>query len=367
VTAAAGGVATAAVWLAVSLPLVGATASATSVPPQDSAAEHPGAPIPLADVEAFAIEGGGEASVTVGSPAELVITGPAAATEQLSVTVTGGELEIGPDPRFEDVAGVGDGVHYHIVVEHLAEVSLRGAIRLQLDGLVGEAVDLDLAGASAATVSGVATAQLGVDLGDEAHLVVTGTTEELTVDAREGSAFDGSGLVAASGEVDAQDTARAVVNVSGSLEAEARDAAIVEHVGAPGATDFEVRETGAIRPATGTLLADLSPPPTAAGSEVAGTPGETPPPAADPAATTTHTVSLAGRTFTPGVLEISVGDEVTWVNDDDSDHTVSSVDGVFDSGELPEGASFSFVFDTAGEYPYLCFIHPEMQGTIIVS
>ena len=60
---------------------------------------------------------------------------------------------------------------------------------------------------------------------------------------------------------------------------------------------------------------------------------------------------------------------VTWVNDDTAPHTVTSgtvdrdtptPDGRFDSGIMNPGDSFPFVFDSAGEYPYYCSIHPWM-------
>ena len=68
-------------------------------------------------------------------------------------------------------------------------------------------------------------------------------------------------------------------------------------------------------------------------------------PSTEPAA---FEVSLAGRAFNPAVLEVTVGDTVTWINDDDTEHTVSAFEGAFDSGELAEGASFSFTFDSLG-------------------
>ena len=68
---------------------------------------------------------------------------------------------------------------------------------------------------------------------------------------------------------------------------------------------------------------------------------------------------MAGRAFSPATVEIQVGDTVTWTNDDDTEHTVTASDGLFDSGELAEGATFSFTFETAGEFSYFCAFHPE--------
>jgi nitrite reductase (NO-forming) len=43
-------------------------------------------------------------------------------------------------------------------------------------------------------------------------------------------------------------------------------------------------------------------------------------------------------------------------------HTVTPVDGVFDSGFLNEGETWSYTFEKQGEFEYLCTPHPWMSG-----
>ncbi len=79
-------------------------------------------------------------------------------------------------------------------------------------------------------------------------------------------------------------------------------------------------------------------------------------------------VANAGsNSFSPNPVEVNVGETVTWVNDDSGRHTVTSKDGIFDSGMMGKGESFSFTFDKAGEYPYFCAPHPNMVGTVVVT
>jgi manganese oxidase len=79
-------------------------------------------------------------------------------------------------------------------------------------------------------------------------------------------------------------------------------------------------------------------------------------------------VANAGsNSFSPNPLEVNVGETVTWVNDDSGRHTVTSKDGVFDSGIMGKGQSFSYTFDKPGEYPYHCSPHPNMVGTVVVT
>src|SRR3989344_5873160 len=80
--------------------------------------------------------------------------------------------------------------------------------------------------------------------------------------------------------------------------------------------------------------------------------------------------------FMPAEVTVDVGGEVTWSNDDTAAHTVTSGDlsadpdnvgADFDSSLFMAGKTFSHKFDTAGEYPYFCMVHPWMVGTVIVQ
>ena len=78
------------------------------------------------------------------------------------------------------------------------------------------------------------------------------------------------------------------------------------------------------------------------------------------------TVSILDNAFDPTQLDIAGGTTVTWVNEDTVSHTVTADNGLFDSGEIPPGYSYSVWFDGSGMVPYHCKIHPEMKGGITV-
>ncbi|MDV3278211.1 MAG: plastocyanin/azurin family copper-binding protein [Nitrososphaerales archaeon] len=71
--------------------------------------------------------------------------------------------------------------------------------------------------------------------------------------------------------------------------------------------------------------------------------------------------------YLPANFTAKVGQTVTWVNRDSGPHTVTSSTGVFDSGSIASGASFSFTFTQAGTYQYYCTYHLWMKGTIVVT
>ncbi|CAN5772337.1 hypothetical protein BH23CHL4_BH23CHL4_28180 [soil metagenome] len=307
----------------------------------------------LEGVASISIDGIGTVAITIGSPAGLVITGPSAAIEQLDVLVEDDELEIEPAEGANITLGESEELRFEITVASLEDIRLRGAVRLEASGLSGNELDVRLDGATTAVIADVQVSEFDAELRGASLLTVTGSTTTLDVDVREASTFDGTLLVAGTADVEARDAATARVNVTGSLEADARAASIIEYSGDPSDTDFSIQDAAAIRPFTGTPVAGT---PTAGAS----------PAAVEDDQPSGNEVGMAGRAFAPATLQITVGDTVTWTNDDDSDHTVTASDGLFDSGQLGEGATFSFTFDTAGEFTYFCAIHPEMQGTIVV-
>lgn len=79
------------------------------------------------------------------------------------------------------------------------------------------------------------------------------------------------------------------------------------------------------------------------------------------------TVGMAGRQFSPETIEVPAGTTVTWINDDDIAHTVTSQDDTFDSGNIDPGGTFQFTFDTPGTYEYVCIYHDGMVGTVVVT
>jgi plastocyanin len=86
--------------------------------------------------------------------------------------------------------------------------------------------------------------------------------------------------------------------------------------------------------------------------------------------TETGTVSatMANFAFDPASITASVGDVITWTNNDSAPHTATvTSDPTCTTDSLASGATGSLVFNTAGSYEFFCKIHPTMKGTIEVS
>lgn len=82
-------------------------------------------------------------------------------------------------------------------------------------------------------------------------------------------------------------------------------------------------------------------------------------------------VAIQTFQFQPTPLEVKPGTQVTWRNQDDIRHTVTSGtpesrDGRFDAPLTGKGTNFSVTFTQPGTYVYFCDRHPHMRGEIRV-
>ena len=90
--------------------------------------------------------------------------------------------------------------------------------------------------------------------------------------------------------------------------------------------------------------------------------------------------TMADKAWSPNPVNVKVGGTVTWTNDDNQAHTVTSGKDssdpdkgkVFDSSPnfnplLAPKQTFQHKFTTAGDFPYFCQLHPTMIGKVVVS
>ena len=81
-------------------------------------------------------------------------------------------------------------------------------------------------------------------------------------------------------------------------------------------------------------------------------------------------VTIQMMKFAPVTLEVRVGDEVEWANDDLTQHTVTSDPNgppELNSGPIEASTSWRHRFTTPGTFPYLCTFHPDMKGSVHVQ
>jgi plastocyanin len=78
------------------------------------------------------------------------------------------------------------------------------------------------------------------------------------------------------------------------------------------------------------------------------------------------TLALTELCFSPTVLRVEEGSQVTVVNRDGIDHPLARPGGEwYWDGNV--GGRATVRFDKAGTYPFFCFAHPGMVGVVVVG
>lgn len=85
------------------------------------------------------------------------------------------------------------------------------------------------------------------------------------------------------------------------------------------------------------------------------------------------TVTIAGFTYAPSPISVPAGTTVTWSNEDDIVHTVTSgtpdapgthpLDGTLDG----PGTSYEATLSDPGTFAYFCARHNGMRGSVTVT
>jgi plastocyanin len=82
----------------------------------------------------------------------------------------------------------------------------------------------------------------------------------------------------------------------------------------------------------------------------------------------TNSVRIQNFAYDPANVTVTAGTTVTWTNQDQDPHTITSTDGgPLRSQPLATGQSFRYTFTTPGRFDYLCTIHPFMTATVVVT
>ena len=69
--------------------------------------------------------------------------------------------------------------------------------------------------------------------------------------------------------------------------------------------------------------------------------------------------------FAPAQVAVPIGTTVVWMNQGQSYHTVTSTQGVFDSGVIRPGAGYYFTFTAPGKYVYHDNYHRRVMWGVV--
>jgi hypothetical protein len=176
---------------------------------------------------ALTIEQGDEYALTVSGADELL--------DRLETEVRGDTLRISMAPKTEIwFFGTPDrDIEMKLTVPELSRLEVNGAGAVELDGIEGDSLELELDGA--ADVNGVDfdLEDLSVVLSGAGHVELDGRADRQSVDISGLGAFDGSELEGRDGEVMMSGAGAATVWVTDTLEVDLTGLGSIEYYGDP--------------------------------------------------------------------------------------------------------------------------------------
>ena len=260
----------------------------------------------------------------------------------------------------EDILGGRHAINIHLSAEAIGEYIACGNIGGRVvDGRL--AIGLQEVNNSGHT--GVAVLQEDADETDVTVYLV----EEGAVAAEEPAAADDEATPAAA-EEEATATTEPAADEEEATATAAPDDEDATATAEPAADEEETAEPAAADEET-TATAEPAAPDEEATAEPTATDEETTAATeAEAPAGREVTVEIRNLSYNPDPIEITVGDTITWTNQDGVPHTATARDrDVLQSGAIQPGESFSQTFEQAGEFEYFCEFHPDMTGTVIVA
>ncbi len=78
-------------------------------------------------------------------------------------------------------------------------------------------------------------------------------------------------------------------------------------------------------------------------------------------------VNIDNFKFGPTTLTVAKGTAVTWTNEDDIPHNIVLNGLGVRSKTLDTDKDFTYQFDKAGSFTYICGLHPFMHGQVVVK
>ena len=86
-----------------------------------------------------------------------------------------------------------------------------------------------------------------------------------------------------------------------------------------------------------------------------------------PADENTHIIEIHKMKFQTKILDVKIGDTVTWINKDVVPHTATAKDKSWDSGRLKKGESFTLTITDETALDYFCFYHRQMKAALFIK
>jgi hypothetical protein len=153
---------------------------------------------------------------------------------QLATTVRSGELTIrNTEPNWSERVNPTETVRIMITVINLSEIDFSTAGSVQLEGLVGDSLEVTLNGAGNINLYELELAHLNARINGAGSVVADGSAEVVEVRIDGLGNFNGEGLQSQDAKVEINGAGNAELRVANTLDAEINGAGSIDYYGSP--------------------------------------------------------------------------------------------------------------------------------------
>jgi predicted ester cyclase len=190
------------------------------------------------------LQGVGTLVVAQGDSESLTIDAEDRVLRRIETEVQDGTLIIRPDRGFR----TREEIVYSLTVDDLTGIELSGAGQVQMQRLETGDFTLNVSGAGAVTIEDLIAQTLDVEASGNASITLGGTVDSQTVTFGQAGTYDASNLASRVATVSVDGAAKAIVNVSESLDASASGASSITYTGDPAVSE-STSGVGSVTPA----------------------------------------------------------------------------------------------------------------------
>jgi predicted ester cyclase len=199
------------------------------------------------DVSGFnrvSLQGVGTLVIEQGDTETLTIDAEERVLRRIETVVQNGTLIIRPDRGFRTK----EEIVYSLTVVDLTGIELSGAGQVQMQRLETDDFTLNVSGAGSVVIENLIAETLGVEASGNASITLGGTVDSQTVTFGQAGTYDAANLESRVATVSVDGAAKAIVNVSETLDASASGASSIAYFGDPALSE-STSGVGSVAPA----------------------------------------------------------------------------------------------------------------------
>lgn len=195
------------------------------------------------DFDSVGVRGSGTLIITQGSSEHLTVTAEDNVLPKLRSDVSGGHLDLGPDPSTS--INTSQPIRYELTVKQLKRLELAGSVDGEAQSVEADQLDLRVAGSGGAKIGHLTAKSLTVSIAGSGSVTVAGQAPEERATIAGSGAYHASDLQSKQATISISGSGDCAVRVSDSLHVTVAGSGSVVYYGSPSVSQ-QIIGTGSV-------------------------------------------------------------------------------------------------------------------------